>query len=400
MSKNFRGTVREAKPLLYGSICHFFRINNKLKYGIKSNIKEVGPIKGPAVLLSTHPSFTDFLYSAPLVYPTKINFVLGYSFYNIKKITKLVYNLGAFPKLQFQNDVGSMKNMKKVIDNNGVLGLYPVGLVSENGESGDIPLATAKVLKWLHSDVYIAYTVGSYMIHPKWAKNKRKGNIEMHFKKLLTKEQVRDMDLDSIQKLVEENLYFNEYKNNEGKKFKGKGLAEGLENLAYKCPKCGNEYHTSTEGNILKCSCGNEVSIDEYGHLHKVKEDDICFDTPLEWYNYEREYIREELKKGTFILEDDVELHMPLDQFSPYVHVGSGHIVMTKGNINYVGTINNEDVDLNISTNGLMACAFSYGKRFEIQHNNTVYVFYPKNKQSVLKYSMAIRESYKIDVLD
>ena len=135
-------------------------------------------------------------------------------------------------------------------------------------------------------------------------------------------------------------------------------------------------------------------------HLHKVKESDVIFDSPLEWYNFEASLIKEELEKGTFCLEDDVELYMNNDIYSPYSKVGEGHIKMIKNQIIYNGTINDKNEEVIIDTKGLMACAFSFGKRFEIQYHNKVYVFYPKNAQSVLKYSIAIRQAYKMDVLE
>lgn len=398
---DFRGTVRKPSTFLYTFLVWVIYPFLRIKYHLKGYKKEIKKIDGPAVILCNHPSFRDFLFVGPLLYPTKINFVLGYSFYNIKKITKLVYKLGAFPKMQFQNDVGSMKNMKKVIDSKGVLGVFPVGLVSECGEGGDIPLATAKLLKWLNVDVYVAKTKGSYMCFPKWAKNKRKGKIDVTFSKLVSKEDLKNYETNDLQQLVEKMLAFNEYEDNKGRKYKGKKLAEGLENLTYVCPKCLKEYTIVSENNKIICQhCGNEAMMDEYGHLHKVKEDDVIFETPFEWYHFERSLIAEKLRNNSFIIEDDAELYMPKDLYSPYSYVGSGHIVMKKDKLTYYGKVNDKDEVIELSLIGLPACAFNYGQRFEIQYHNTVYVFYPKNKQSVLKYSIAIRESYKQEVLE
>ena len=58
-------------------------------------------------------------------------------------------------------------------------------MMSEDGASTPIPLATGKSLKWLGQDVYVAYVEGSYLTNPKWGRKWRKGQINIDIRIVL-----------------------------------------------------------------------------------------------------------------------------------------------------------------------------------------------------------------------
>ncbi|MBQ9740016.1 MAG: YscO family type III secretion system apparatus protein, partial [Kiritimatiellae bacterium] len=48
------------------------------------------------------------------------------------------------------------------IDEEGILVIYPAGLMSDDGTSTPIPAATYSFLKWIKADIYMAKTIGTY----------------------------------------------------------------------------------------------------------------------------------------------------------------------------------------------------------------------------------------------
>ena len=65
--------------------------------------------------------------------------------------------------------------MKAVVEEKGILVIYPAGLMCEDGLSTPIPNATFRFLQWMHADVYMAKTYGTYFCTPKWSKKRRRG---------------------------------------------------------------------------------------------------------------------------------------------------------------------------------------------------------------------------------
>ena len=95
------------------------------------------------------------------------------AFFQTIPVPGVMPRLGLIPKQQFQTNLADLRKMKKVIDNGGILVIYPAGLMSEAGTSTPIPVATYQFLKWLGADIYMAKNIGTYFSMPKW----RKGGI-------------------------------------------------------------------------------------------------------------------------------------------------------------------------------------------------------------------------------
>ena len=142
----------------------------KFKFNLKVINNEVKDVKGSYVILANHESAIDFINLASVL-KRRSHFVISYAFYNSCGIRKILDKVEVIPKQQFQTSVVDIRKMKRVIDNDMPLVIYPVGLMSENGSSDLIPAATTKFVKMLNSDIYIAYTKGSYLTKPKWSKN-------------------------------------------------------------------------------------------------------------------------------------------------------------------------------------------------------------------------------------
>ena len=61
---------------------------------------------------------------ANTVYPNKVNAVVAYYYFCNYHLGRLIKSLGAFPKYLYQPDVSSMKNIVRVMKNNGILCLF------------------------------------------------------------------------------------------------------------------------------------------------------------------------------------------------------------------------------------------------------------------------------------
>ncbi len=279
------------------------------------------------------------------------------------------------PKQQFQTTAADVRAMKRAIDNNTPLGIYPVGLMTENGLSTNPGASIVKLLKLLKTDVYVCYTEGSYLTQPKWSKVRRKGQITIDVCKLISKEELEIIDNDDLYRLVRKNIDYNSYQNQKKNMvpYKNGNNVEGLEYVLYQCPKCKTiKSIISKDVTKLCCTCcGYEVEANNYGLFNGEK---MIFDNPSDWSmeiikNYEEEI----LSNPQFQLEDDVTISMINYKKRKFEEVGIGHITITKDNIILKGTINNEFIEHCFLTKTYPMLPFIPGKYLEIQDGQAIY---------------------------
>ena len=99
--------------------------------------------------------------------------------------------------------------------------------------------------------------------------------------------------------------------------------ADGLNRVLYKCPHCNTEGNMLGKGTKLICNhCKKEYELTEYGYL-KAIDGDGKFEHVPDWYQWERDSVREEIEAGTYGLEVPVTICMMVNMNSIY-RVGEG----------------------------------------------------------------------------
>ena len=120
-------------------------------------------------------------------------------------------------------------------------------------------------------------TNGNFLNSPQWSKHPyRSVRQEAEIYTLLTKEQLESMTAEEIQATVEKAFEKDEYKwqVEKGYHIKCKRRANGLHKILYKCPACGAEFKTKSEGIHLWCeACGAKWEMDTLSRLHGVNTD-------------------------------------------------------------------------------------------------------------------------------
>jgi len=364
----------------------------KRKYDLHINKDDIKDVKGPYVLVCNHAMEMDpyFVYGA--IFPELVNFVGGYNHFNNKLFKFFLKQMGAIPKFQYQTDLKAMKDMLTVIKRGDNLGIFPAGRNSSCGEGFYIPDALAKLLKMCKAQVLTCHIDGSYLVKPKWAKERRKGPIFITFEKCLTKDEVISKSDKEITEIINKELAFNDYIFNKEKKYhyQGNNFALGLETTCYKCPKCGKEYSLFSDGNHLKCSCGLDLELEDTGYFKENK----YFSNPNEWYEWQRKELHSELNKD-IILEDGCIIRMNLKD--GLTDVGEGVVKITPKDIIFKGVINNEDKELIFPLEDLMSLPYRAGENFEIADSTNIYQFKLNNGLSATKWSLVVEELYKLN---
>lgn len=128
----------------------------------------------------------------------------------------------------------------------------------------------------------------------------------------------------------------------------------------YKCPACQIESQINSSGDSIWCgACGKYWILGHHGRVRARKgKSEFC--STAEWQNWERESVREEIRKGTYRFEDTVRVETMADT-GAFVRQGSGSLIQTPDGTRLECRYYGEDYTLLRSARVL--------ERIEIQHN-------------------------------
>lgn len=363
---------------------------------------EINGKKGPFVVIANHQAALDFVN---LISITKrpMSFVISNSFYNSLPITNYLKKMGMIPKQQFQTTIKDMKAMRAVIENGEPLVIYPAGLMCEDGISTPIPPATYKFLKWLNADIYVAKTSGTYFAMPKWAKGIRPGRTYIDVYKLFSKEELANLEVQTIKEKTDEAILFDAYREQEKLlvKYKNNDNIEGLENVLYMCPHCLTEFSMQVKDkNTIHCTeCGYELESDEYGFLHNRHGVGTKLRYISDWSKLIYENLKRKLERDLkSVLSAKTKIHMIDYDKHKFMEVGYGNIILSRTHFQIEGHINGSDVALSVPIANIPTLPFSPGKHLEIQHGNDIYRCLLDDGKLVMKFINMVKVFYELNI--
>ncbi len=254
--------------------------------------------KDPFVLVGNHTYLFDVVQIA-IHFKITPAIVAQEYLLSAKGLRWLLLNVAkVIPKSKGSADVRTIRKIMQYVKKGYPIMLMPEGDSTFFGRTGYIEPSTGKLIKKLNLDVILAKTKGGYLSRPRWATALR-GNryIDLTYSTLLTKEQVASMTADQIQQELEAGLQHNDYEwqHQSKHKFSGERMAEGFDNVIYRCPVCGAFHSFVVKQNEIQCqSCKTVATMDEYGFLSG-----FGLATMVELDESQRHF-DEELKQTTF----------------------------------------------------------------------------------------------------
>ena len=387
-------TVQKCNPflitVLYGGVRAYCFLRG---IRIKETNKLHGQPEGPAIVLCNHGSFIDFIYAGSMLLKCRPHFVVARLYFYHKWLALLLKKLGAFPKSMFAMDIESTKNSMKVLHSGEVLVMMPEARLSTAGRFEDIQKNTYSFLKKMAVPVYTIKLQGDYLADPKWGSGIRRGaRIEAELDTLFTAQQLNELSVEQICQAVEERLYYDEFQwlaSHPDVHYHCKTLAEGLENILTTCPVCGQKYTLSTKKNDIFCkNCGHITSLDDRYQF----TGDFQFQNLSQWYDWQVQQLEEEIRKDPdYVLESEVEFRLPGEGDSLTRHAGTGICRLDRTGLQYTGTKDGEECQLQFPMESIYRLLFGAGEDFEIYRFQEIYYFRPKVLQSSVEWYMASR---------
>lgn len=244
--------------------------------------------KEPYLMLSNHTFLFDVIH-VPMRFRIPPFIVASRTLFT-KQPTKflLTHIAHCIPKSKGASDTRTARGLIGAVKKGYPVLIFPEGNTTFHGDTKYIEYSTMKLAKKLKVDVITCNVKGGYLSKPRWATSKRKNRrIELNYEIAIHKEELPNLSVDEISKIINEKLYNNDYEYQSNKMIKrpGKKLAEGLENILYICTECNSVNTLLTKGNNITCShCNTIGTMNEYGLISGFK-----YDNPVEWDKWQRE---------------------------------------------------------------------------------------------------------------
>ena len=371
------------------------------RFGFRPQVlrNEIKGKRGPFVVIANHQSSLDF---TTLINATQrpMTFVISHAFYNTLPVKGIMRRLGVIPKQQFQTNLQDIHRMRAVLEDGGILVIYPAGLMCEDGLSTPLPEATYKFLKWMKADVYVARTAGTYFARPKWSRGFRPGKTTLDIYRLFTKEALQETPDEAVKAATDEALLFDAYREQEKLlvKYRGGACVEGLENVLYACPHCGTEFKMEARERRLLCAaCGYAEESDEYGFLHKCGEIGEEIRYVSDWSNLLYEKTRAALVAWEeLLLSTDASVHMIDYKKHKFAKVGDARVTLTRAGFSIRGRLRGEAVEMHVPTTCFASLPFVPGRHFDIQHGSDIFRCYPADGRTTIKFVHAVKALYEL----
>lgn len=379
--------------IYYSILMRLFALIVKPKTIATYDKGELENIEGPYLLLSNHGSAHDVYFLSTLAYPTKLSFILNRYYFKNKLLRGIFNRMGVIPKSLFYPDIETIKKTMKSIKGGYPVLMCPEGRLSVDGTNYSINEETGKLVKSLKVPVVIAKIRGAYLVNPKWRKKRIKGAVHTSVDHIITKEEVEKMTVEEINKVIEENLAYNDFEFADVAQinYKSKNKAKGLENILYYCPKCHKEYTLTSEGNIIKCShCGFSLEIQDN---YSFNDNEYNIKNIHDWYSIIEKYENKNIENG---IELSCEVKVKRFNFRNNTkEEGYGKCHLDNDKFSFLGNINN-DIHFEIPIKQLKALAFSVNEEFECYYNDELYYFYPNNNsKQCVKWALLVDEMNK-----
>ena len=368
--KKSKKRIGKVNPILYAIVYAVLKRKYTKKYNITFDREAVKNMKGPAIVVATHTCDVDHILSALTLYPVRPTYIVSEHFIHNKSTAGLLKLMHVITKKMFTPDVSTIRNVVRAKNENAVIVIFPEGRLSCYGKTLPVADGTAELVKMLGVDLYAWKAEGAYLTFPKWREKgeDRIGKISSSVKLLLSADETRERDVSDINKIIEQAIYNDDEKAMAGVEFKCDSMANGVDKVLFKCPKCLKEGTITSEGNHVRCECGLDATLDGYYKLH-----DAPFDSINEWFEWQQnsidtdtEHIFAKARLGC-CGEDGF-----MDQ-----NAGEGEVYIDRDSFKLKGTLHGEAVEFSVKTEKIGAFPISPGDHIDIYHKGNLIYIYP-----------------------
>ena len=355
----------------------------------------------PCLYLMNHSCFTDLMIAGSVIYPNPYHIVCTSDGFVGKGA--LMRKVGCIPTHKFVMDTTLVKDMLYVIKElkSSVL-MYPEASYSFDGTATPLPDSLGKLIKMLKVPVVMIKTYGAFQRDPLYNNLQvRKSKISADVKLLLDADDIKQKSTDELLEIVKKEFTFDNFKwqKENGVIVDEEFRADYLNRVLYKCPACKTEGQMEGKGINLTChSCGKRWELKEDGSMQALTGETEFSHIP-DWYQWERQCVKDEIEEGCYKLEVPVDIGIIKDEKAVYM-VGEGVLSHNKAGFHLTGCDGALNYKQSVKASySLYADYYWYeiGDMICIGDMKTLYYCFPqKSGDVVAKTRLAAEELYKL----
>ena len=354
----------------------------------------------PYLILMNHSAFIDLKIAYKIFYPMPFcTICTSDGFVGKNWLMRLI---GCIPTKKFVTDLTLVSDMLYTVNKlkTSIL-MYPEASYSFDGCATPLPRGLGKIIKKMGVPVLTVITEGAFLHDPLYnCLQQRKTKVKAKLTCLLTKEEIAQKSTQEIDELLDKAFTFDNFARQleTNTEIKESFRAEGLERILYQCASCRSEGTMKGEGTTVSCShCGKVYELDILGRL-KALSGKTEFSHIPDWYNWERQNVIDEIKRGEYLLDTEVDIAVMTDYKAIY-KLGSGRLIHNENGFTLTGCQGKLSYTQSpLSSYGLYADYYWYeiGDVICIGDSKRLYYCFPKGKCCVAKARIAAEELYKI----
>lgn len=355
----------------------------------------------PALFLMNHSSFIDLEIVASVLYPRPFNIVTtGDGFIGKDKLMRWI---GCIPTNKFVTDTTLVRDIIYTVRKlKSSVVLFPEAGYSFDGTSTTLPDSTGALIKMLGIPVVMIHAYGAFARDPLY-NNLQRRNVTVSATEsyILSPEDINNMSADEINEIVNREFSFDNFawQQQNHIKINENFRADFLNRVLYKCPHCEKEGVMQGDGTKIKCNaCGIEYTLDEYGYL-SCENGETRFNHVPNWYKWERECVKNDIKNGKYGIDIPVDICMTVDTKHLY-HIGEGRLVHNGDGFVLDGCDGKLHYEQKSKQSYTVNSDFNWyelGDVVSVGNNEHLFYCFPKAKEDIVtKIRLAAEEIYKI----
>ncbi len=378
------------------------------KYNPHITVEDPLPKKGPFVIVWNHLSRLDHLYTMKAAFPRSYNMVAGYSEFFRSHLHAVFLLNRIIPKKVYGADIPGVRAISSVLRQGGGVALSPEGMSSIYGINQPVIPGTGRFLQFCGAPVYFLEMRGEYLTSTKHFLEERKGRTEARLRLLYTVEDLKAAPPADIDAKLNETFRHDEFEwtreNHIKWKMHGRSC-EHLDEICYRCPRCGADLATEASDDRIVCrECGNGARMNDYYEFEPFDEKCVLPVSPSKWVEEERAAVIDEIRADT---DYSFTERVKLGYLPPYKYVkkkrtseicGEGDFTIDHKGLHYRGTKLGADwsFDLDYKTVFSLVIMTSTA-RFALYVDGEFYEFYPE-RRSVGKMLLLTEEMHRLHV--